>query len=207
MAQHAAEAHVLWVLRSAAVKSVTFKLPELVGLDGRLEAHLDGLRIAGDSGWSACEQSFADSGPGVLFPATVLALEARHDERLEFVLALSQSTPELRGGVLSGFGWVAASVLRGTVRRLLRSQSSAIRAAALACCAMHRVDPGILPIAVANADGVLRSRALRAAGELGSREMLQTCQDAYTTMVRTMPSYGRHGRRFCLAIAIARSKH
>jgi uncharacterized protein (TIGR02270 family) len=44
---------------------------------------------------------------------------------------------------------------------------------------MHRVDPGApLSVAIADPDAQLRARALRAAGELGRRDLLAACMDA-----------------------------
>ena len=46
--QHAEEAAFLWLLRSNAVSAPHYDLDDLSGLDERVEAHIDGLRIAGD---------------------------------------------------------------------------------------------------------------------------------------------------------------
>jgi len=48
--QHAEEAAFLWLLRHAAVAAPHYSLADLGKLDGRVEAHLDGLRIAGPDG-------------------------------------------------------------------------------------------------------------------------------------------------------------
>jgi hypothetical protein len=49
--QHAEEAAFLWLLRDAAVRAPHYSLKNLADLDNRVEAHLDGLRIAGLEGW------------------------------------------------------------------------------------------------------------------------------------------------------------
>ena len=52
--QHAEDAAFLWLLRDAAVTQPHYDLDDLAELDNRVEAHLDGLRIAGDAGWEIC---------------------------------------------------------------------------------------------------------------------------------------------------------
>ena len=55
--QHAEETAFLWLLRDAAVSAPHYTLKDLAELEGRVEAHLDGLRIAGDPGWEVCERA------------------------------------------------------------------------------------------------------------------------------------------------------
>jgi hypothetical protein len=53
--QHAEEASFLWLLRHAAVSQPHYSLADLSKLDNRVEAHLDGLRVAGESGWNVVQ--------------------------------------------------------------------------------------------------------------------------------------------------------
>ena len=46
IAQHAEESAMLWIHRGVALTSPNYSLPDLAKLDGRVEAHLDGLRVA-----------------------------------------------------------------------------------------------------------------------------------------------------------------
>ena len=63
--QHAEEAAFLWLLRSGAVQKPNYDLNDLTELDNRVEAHVDGLRIAGDAGWDICQEVFSCGGaPG-----------------------------------------------------------------------------------------------------------------------------------------------
>ena len=48
--QHAEEAAFLWLLREGAVDAPHYSLKDLVEHDSRVEAHLDGLRVAGEAG-------------------------------------------------------------------------------------------------------------------------------------------------------------
>lgn len=51
VSQHVEEAAFLWLLRDSAVGQPHYSIDDLENLDRRIEAHLDGLRIAGNEGW------------------------------------------------------------------------------------------------------------------------------------------------------------
>ena len=80
--QHAEEAAILWLRRDHAVGEPHYSLADLAKLDDQLEAHIDGLRIAGDDGWEICQQELSWEEPGEVFAAAVLALESGNAERI-----------------------------------------------------------------------------------------------------------------------------
>jgi uncharacterized protein (TIGR02270 family) len=81
IAEFAEEAAFLYLLRNHAVRSPHFTLKDLARLDERLEAHIDGLRVAGDAAWDICEDTFKNDDRGV-FPAAVLAFEDGNETRI-----------------------------------------------------------------------------------------------------------------------------
>jgi uncharacterized protein (TIGR02270 family) len=74
--QHSEEAAFLWLLRDTAACAPHYSLDDLAKLDSRLEAHLDGLRIAGDTGWEICKEAMSLEGSGEVFAAAFLGLKA-----------------------------------------------------------------------------------------------------------------------------------
>lgn len=171
--QHAEEAAFLWLLRDAAVSAPHYDLKDLAELDERVEAHIDGLRIAGDPGWEICAAGLEQEEPGEVFAAGVLALESHNRSRLEQVYSVVQSVPETARGLISAFGWVEPNKLQGTVKALLTERSPLFRRVGIAACAVHRVDPkAALESAIVDADMALRCRALRAAGEVARVDLL-----------------------------------
>src|SRR5262245_39750913 len=74
--RHAEEAAFLWTTRDRAVHSANYSLKDLSGLDERVEAHLDGLRVAGQFGWQLCEQVLNKDEPGRIFAVGVLAFDS-----------------------------------------------------------------------------------------------------------------------------------
>src|SRR5512145_562956 len=73
VSQHAEEAAFLWTLRSRAVGEPHYAPKDLARLDERVEAHLDGLRVAGPIGWEFCKGNLAHEGPGEVFALSVFA--------------------------------------------------------------------------------------------------------------------------------------
>lgn len=166
--QHAEEAAFLWLLRHNAVYAPHYNLKDLAKLDGRVEAHIDGLRIAGGYGWEACCHNLEFKERGEVFTAAVLALEGNAVDRINKVYQVAEEVPETLTGLISALGWVEPHHLQGKVNGLLVSKNPLWRQVGIAACAIHRVDPGkFLDQAIQDDDIQLRVRALRAAGELG----------------------------------------
>ena len=172
--QHAEEAAFLWLLRNNAVDAPHYDLDDLAKLDERVEAHLDGLRIAGDYGWQICSENLQIKESGEVFAAAVLALEEQSNERINLVYEVVEEVPETINALVSAFGWVEAQHLQGKVNDLLISEKPLWRQIGLSACAIHRVDPGkFLQQAIGDDNFQLRVRALKSVGELG-RVDLQT---------------------------------
>ena len=56
ISQRAEEATFLWLQRYAATKEPHYNLKDFAHLVDRLEAHIDGISIAGDAGWEICKE-------------------------------------------------------------------------------------------------------------------------------------------------------
>lgn len=60
VSQHVEEAAFLWLLCSNSVCQPHYALNDLAKIDDRVEAHLDGLRVAGEPGWELCTAARAN---------------------------------------------------------------------------------------------------------------------------------------------------
>ena len=177
--QHAEDAAALRNSRSLLASAPHVKLRHLLRLDDRLAAHLDGLAVAGEYGSQFALAALDRPGRGEIFTATVRAIEDRDASELDKLIAIAEAVPESRHGLVSSFGWVSASALRGITKNLLDSPKPFHRLVGLAACAMHQVDPGAVgSAALKDPDAALRARALRAAGERGQVDHLAACLDA-----------------------------
>jgi len=173
ISQHAEEAAFLWLLRDAAVHAPHYDLKDLAKLDDRIEAHLDGLRIAGEAGWRACEENLSFEEPGEVFAAAVVALESQRNDWLEVVYALLEKVPETKRAFISALDWVDPRCLQGTVKGLLDSDSSFWQCVGINACVSHRVNPGALLVrSLQSDDPVLRACCCKAVGQLGLKDQL-----------------------------------
>ena len=171
--QHSEESAFLWILRNAAIHAPHYNLKDLAHLENRLEAHLDGLRIAGDDGWSLCKQALAFEEPGEVFAATVMALESGDPERLDIALLAGTVSDETLPGFISALGWLPYELIQPFTQTLLASQSPQRRLIGISARSLHRRDPGhFLADAVNDPDPRLQARALRAVGELRRHDLL-----------------------------------
>lgn len=121
VAQHAEDAAFLWLLRDSAAKAPNYKLKDLADLDERVEANIDGLRVAGDTGWDFSKQLMDKDEPGSIFSTAVLALEGEDTVKIQMVYEKVESNPEFSDELIAAFGWVEARFLQGKVHGLLVS--------------------------------------------------------------------------------------
>jgi uncharacterized protein (TIGR02270 family) len=177
VAQHAEEAAFLWHLRDGATVAPHYARRHLARLDARVEAHIDGLRIAGEAGWRmASEQFGARDEAGEAFVAAILALESGEAARIRPMVELADATPQVRRGLVGAMAWCAPAVLAPTVRGWDRSTEPTERLLALSACSVHRAGPGPGHEArIEDRDARVRARALRLAGELGDTSRLGAC--------------------------------
>ena len=176
--QHTEEAAFLWLLRDRAVHEPHYSLSDLAHLDDRIEAHIDGLRIAGDESWELLKETLAWEEAGEVFAAAVLAFETGVEDRVQAVLEAGSDDYELSRGLVSALGWLPFNQTDAYVQNLAAAESPALRRIGLAACVAHRQNPGQLLInALSDDDAVLRARALQAVGELGRKDLLPILKD------------------------------
>lgn len=175
--QHAEESAILHNIRSRQVFAPHIKLHHLRRIDDRIAAHLDGLSVAGEYGLKVCEEALENAGMGEVFTATVRAIEENDDAQLDRLFALGSAVSKLRPGLTSAFNWVSAQFLRGIGTKLLASTDSFKQYTGIDACIAHRVDPGmVLTPLVCHEDVILRTRAIRAAGEMAKRNLRSQCE-------------------------------
>ncbi len=172
---HARDAAFLWHMRDAAVHSPAFDLESLEKLDDRVNAHIDGLRIASDTGWEICKAQLANAEAGEVFTATVLAIGRADVRALAAVLAHGVRSTTAARGIVSGLGWAPLVQVRRFLNELLADDApSELTYFGIAGSAVHRHDPGAsLTQAVYARDPRLQARSLRAIGELGRADLLR----------------------------------
>src|SRR5579884_2122032 len=166
--QHAEEAAFLWLIRDGAIGAPHYKLWELTKLDNRVDAHLDGLRIAADPGWDIAIEAMAEGDAGELFAAAVLAFESGKADRTQPVLEAAAADPAKARALVSALGWLPLSQAEPHIKALCKASPPALRLLGLSAALVHRHNPGApLGEALNSPDPALRARGYRALGELG----------------------------------------
>ena len=174
--QHAEEAAFLWILRNEAIRAPNQNLRSLADLDERIDAHLDGLHVAGAAGWETCQQQLAWREAGEVFAAAHVALQSRIEKRFDVVLEIAVQSEELTGGMVGALAWLPFAEVEPKIRALAGADDPLVRRVGLAAYAAHRRDPGApLDHAVIHSDASLRTRAIKAAAELGRCDLLPLC--------------------------------
>src|SRR5579872_3724485 len=174
LARHAEEAAFLWLLRDRAVRSPQYNLRSLSELDQRVEAHLDGLRVAGEHGWARmCSEFESRQEPGETFAAAVLAFESTDPSRIHQVLAASTS-PKSARALVSAVGWLTDDAASIVLPILTSSHDSFTRRIGIAGSAARSVKPGwpLMESCLRDTDPITLTCAVKAVGKLGYTEGL-----------------------------------
>lgn len=171
--QHAEEAGFLAVLRDYALRAPHYDLDHLSKLDDRIDAHLDGLRIAGSSGLESLLTQLGPHAIGEMFASVVLAFEVGNAEALSRLREHLRGAVETERGYLMALGWLDWARVSPWIERMLASPEPLFRRLGLAACGMHRHDPGPALLAgLSHADPSVLARAARTAGELRRRDLM-----------------------------------
>jgi uncharacterized protein (TIGR02270 family) len=179
LTQHAEEAVFLWLLRDMAVGAPDYSPANLAKLDGRLEAHVDGLRVAGVPGWEICRDGFSWAEPGEIFAGLAVAFEISDTAPTHAVFETAVQSLELSRGVISALGWLGGDRALPHIRLLLQSEEPIRRRIGIAAAAIHRRHPGeTLTRLVRSENPLVRARALKAVGDLGDTSQRANVESA-----------------------------
>lgn len=175
VAQHAGDAAFLWLRRRGEIDGPLLDATDIGRIDQRLEANVEGLMAAGESGWQAARAQFADfAEPGEIFVLGVVALRSGEREAVETALSAGREAGET--GISSLSGAVARTPrdqLKPVVAEWLDARDPFLRCLGLAALQHHRVDPGArLADLLADTDSEARRRALRLAGAFKRRDLV-----------------------------------
>lgn len=181
LTEHAEEAAVLWQLRQVYARRPQVGLADLAEHDERIEAHLDGLRLAGESGWRIAQRIAIEApGPGAVFVLGAMACEDADLAVRRAVLAeVLGVDPSVADGLIAGLTWMPTPRTQALRDAWWRSDEVVQRLVALGVDVATGNDPGkALASACGDADVTVRARALRAVGELGRMDLAERCRRA-----------------------------
>lgn len=171
--QHLEESAFLALLRTLAIHEPHYDLNHLTTLDNRIEAHLDGLRIAGPAAIESLLEQLTPNAQGEIFAATVLAFETANTAAMAQLAEHLRVHPDGARFMTAALGWLDWARVEPWVDKLLGSPEALFRQIGLAACGMHRRDPGPALIAgLAHAEPAVIAQAARTAGELRRRDLM-----------------------------------
>jgi len=164
--EHADDAATLWRMHEHGVRAPLYRLRDLVLLDGRVLAHLDGLRTAGSAGLTFARRGLATEDPGAAFVFAYLAFSVADTDAMGQIVKVAAREPKLTDALVAAMAWLELEDVQQPLRLLRRSEIPDYRRVALAVTAAHRAQSeDIYKAGATDANPRLRARALRAIGE------------------------------------------
>jgi uncharacterized protein (TIGR02270 family) len=182
ISRHVEDVAFLWARRQRALRSNQLTHAERIDLDARVDAHVDGLLLAGQMGWRVClEQLELRRDAESTFAAMVVALREARSERCERVLSLAENEPDNFAAMVSAIGWTDLSALESRLERWSVSSSASESALGIAGLASHRRSSGAaLVSALRDESSALRGAAAKAVGDLGEPEHSEPLRNLLT---------------------------
>jgi hypothetical protein len=125
---HLEELADLWMRRQAAADSPDYVTHDVVELDRRIEAHLDGLLLHGDAIVPLLEAGIAGDDPAMVFAACLVLLELHTEDAARSVI---ESLLEAEAESLDAIG---RALCEGKIDLVRQSLQQAVESAPLATC-------------------------------------------------------------------------
>ena len=176
-------ASFLWQLRTIAVNQPHYTRDDLLELDARIDAQLNGLMVLPEESWSICEQNLALEQPGDIFVAAVLAFRCLDVAKIQAAVEAGLANPNATPGLISALGWLPGRLVHSWIKKFLTSKDLQHKYLALAACSIRQENPEDYLSAIfaredCRAHLQLYTRALRLAGELKRYDLLPAVRHA-----------------------------
>lgn len=174
--RYADEAPFLWLLRSIAVSQPHYRADELLALEKRIDAQLDGLMTSLEDAWKICAAAMDVQQPGEIFTSSVLAFRSLDVDKIQRVVESGMASDEGFPGLVSALGWLPGFLCHSWIKRFLTSKDLNHKYLAIAACSIRREDPReylarIFERADCMAHSALYARALRLVGEIKRHDL------------------------------------
>lgn len=177
--EHITEAAFLWSLRERASRAPHYRLKHLARLDGRVIAHLEGARLAGDIGFRLAQTQLDQGDPGAMFVLAYLAFAEHEPGKIRRCLQLGLAHAPFLNPLHAALSWLELEQVRPHLDALLTAPEPGLHFVALSALRAHRSDPGeALSRALASPDAALRIQAVRAIGELRRADLREPAHAA-----------------------------
>lgn len=171
VAAHAEEAAFLWTQRVLASEQPNYNLSYLARLDERIDAHLDGLVTAGNSGREACSVLLESDEPGAFFADCTVDQLGTVPSRLQSLAELALGNGVRHQEFAASCRWLGPEHVAHALPGMCRVSEPELRVIALFAAAEARIDldrdgAPVLAACVRDVDVRVRAYARYAAGVL-----------------------------------------
>lgn len=166
--QHVEQAAFFWAQRDMLAAQEPPDKKVIAGIDRRLEANLDALRIAGPAVWPFLIAAYEDfPEKGELFLYGWVAIEQTDGGRILEAVELGRTREDEARGLVGALAWHEAKAIGPLVRRWIASKDEFKRYLAVSACLDHGVDPkDLLTRLIRDPDMRVRAASLRLVGKL-----------------------------------------
>jgi uncharacterized protein (TIGR02270 family) len=178
--EHVEMAAFQWAQRDTLLQEDPPDLDAVATVDARLEANLDGIRIAGKAAWPFIIDAF-ETYPekGELFVTAFHAIETEDAKRIEQAVCFARVAEEGPRGLCGAFEWLPPAATRDHVRNWIHSTDPIRCEAAIAACAAHGADPGeLLPRLLAHPGAGPRAASCSLAATFGRQDAVSALRKA-----------------------------
>lgn len=178
--QHAEQAAFFWAQRDTLMQDDPPDLDVVAGVDRRLEANLDGLRIAGPAAWPFVIAAYDDfPEKGELFLFGWMAIEQNDPRRVAEAVEFGRQRDDDARGLVDALAWHEPKTITPLVRDWIGAPDAFKRFLAVSACLGHCVDPKQMLARLArDPDARVRAASLRLAGKLGRADLVQELRAA-----------------------------
>ena len=182
--QYVIDASFLWVLRSIALHQPHYYSEDILDLEKRIDAQIDGLMTSPELGWSVCEQALELEEPGEVFTAMLIAMRSYDTTKIQKAVEVGIASELAMPGLISALGWLPENLANTWVQKFLSSKDLRHKTLGLAACSVRRLDPGefltkILQREDCQQEEKLYARALRLVGELRRQDCMPLLQSPF----------------------------
>lgn len=170
------ESAFLWLLRSRALSQPHYSPTELAELESRIDGQLLALSMAPEAAWRSCQKALAQTEPGEVFTASIVAFQSLDVHRIQQVVEAASATPSGLWALVSALAWMPGRYCHEWLKRFLTSKELGHKQLALSACIARGEDPcdyltRILRREDCRENEGLYTEALKAAGVFKRRDL------------------------------------
>lgn len=140
--QFVVDASFLWLLRSIGVNQPHYFTDDLINLEKRIDANLDGLMCNFSQAWEICLPELDFEQAGETFTAAIIAFRSRDVNKIKHIINHAFVNDDTFKGLVSAMAWLPKNLINEWVERFLYSKDLNHKYLAVAFYSVKRKNPG-----------------------------------------------------------------